>query len=184
MRELTARYRDRIDPDLGLYLTDNILDMKYFTTLLPALRDSGLGVSVFCETKANLNKDQVRMLADSGVREGQPGIESLHSSLLRLMRKGCTALQNIQLLKWCQEFGIKPHYNLLNRPGTPSLVATVGDLAQRGWNRRRASRPQPREPPLRRVALHVNVLPRDIGPRRETRLGSSMLPFAPAATGL
>ena len=113
MRELTGRYKDRVDPNRALFLTDNILDMKYFTTLVPALRDSGLGISVFYETKANLTKDQVRMLADAGIRDVQPGIESLHSSLLRLMRKGCTALQNLQLLKWCRELGIRPGYNLL-----------------------------------------------------------------------
>jgi hypothetical protein len=29
------------------------------------------------------------------------------------MRKGVTGLQNIQMLKWCREFGIVPHWNLI-----------------------------------------------------------------------
>jgi hypothetical protein len=33
--------------------------------------------------------------------------------VLSLMRKGTTALQNIQLLKWCREFGVRPEWNLL-----------------------------------------------------------------------
>ena len=36
------------------------------------------------------------------------------------MDKGCTALQNIQLLRWCQELGIEPAWNLLaGFPGEP-----------------------------------------------------------------
>jgi hypothetical protein len=29
------------------------------------------------------------------------------------MRKGCTSLQNVQLLKWCKQFGIRPIWNIL-----------------------------------------------------------------------
>ena len=33
--------------------------------------------------------------------------------ILKLMRKGTTALRNIQLLKWCKEYGIKADWNVL-----------------------------------------------------------------------
>lgn len=110
---VATRYGTLLDPSQGIFFADNILDMNYFRSVLPALRDAGLGVTLFYETKANLTREQVRLLADSGIREIQPGIESLHTDLLRLMRKGCTGLQNIQLLKWCRSFGIKAHWNLL-----------------------------------------------------------------------
>src|SRR5262249_43301243 len=42
-----------------------------------------------------------------------PGIESFSRRVLRLMRKGTTPLQNVQLLKWCLEFGIRPSFNVL-----------------------------------------------------------------------
>ena len=29
------------------------------------------------------------------------------------MRKGVSVLQNIQLMKWCKELGLKPYYNLI-----------------------------------------------------------------------
>jgi ribosomal peptide maturation radical SAM protein 1 len=70
-------------------------------------------VTLFYETKSNLRKDQVRLLRDAGVTRLQPGIESLSDSVLGLMRKGVTGLQNIQLLKWCKEFGVRPFWNLL-----------------------------------------------------------------------
>jgi hypothetical protein len=43
----------------------------------------------------------------------QPGIESFSDDVLRRMRKGVKALHNVQLLKWCKEFGVEPYWNLL-----------------------------------------------------------------------
>ena len=43
----------------------------------------------------------------------QPGIESLSDHVLKLMRKGTTALRNIQLLKWAREFNIIAEWNIL-----------------------------------------------------------------------
>lgn len=105
---LSKRYRMRV-----LAATDDILDMKYFRTLLPAFRASHLGLELFYETKANLTKEQVRLLKEAGVQVIQPGIESLSTPTLRLMRKGITALQNIQLLKWAREVGLHVLWNLL-----------------------------------------------------------------------
>ena len=48
-----------------------------------------------------------------GVRSIQPGIESLSDEVLRLMRKGVTAFQNIQLLRWCRELDIECAWNIL-----------------------------------------------------------------------
>ena len=92
---------------------DNILDMKYFNDMLPALARAGRSVQLFYEVKANLTRTQVRLLAEAGVRRIQPGIESLSDHVLRLMRKGTTALRNIQLLKWAREYGIVVEWNLL-----------------------------------------------------------------------
>jgi ribosomal peptide maturation radical SAM protein 1 len=91
---------------------DNILDMRYFRTVLPALA-AGPGLDLFYEVKANLTAGQVLALAQAGVRNVQPGVESLSDHVLALMRKGTTALQNVQLLKWCREFGVHPIWNLL-----------------------------------------------------------------------
>jgi len=52
------------------------------------------------------------------VRWIQPGIESLHTGALRLMRKGVSAWQNVRLLKWCRQFGVRPMWNvILGLPG-------------------------------------------------------------------
>lgn len=92
---------------------DNIIPKEYFDTLLPMLKDRQLGVSFFYETKANLTRKQVKSLREAGVIAIQPGIESLSTHVLKLMRKGVTTLQNIQLLKWCREYGVEVAWNLI-----------------------------------------------------------------------
>jgi len=107
-------------PGCEIQVVDNILDMRYFNDFLPALAASDLDVELFYETKANLKKEQVRALRDAGVTQIQPGIESFSDNVLTLMRKGVTALQNIQLLKWCTELGVRPYWNVLwGFPGEP-----------------------------------------------------------------
>ncbi len=103
---LEARYSRR-----NFEVVDNILDMKYFQSVLPQLE--GRGYSIFYETKANLKREQVEQLARSGVRWIQPGIESLSDEVLKLMDKGSTAMTNVQLLKWTREFGVRVSWNFL-----------------------------------------------------------------------
>ncbi len=105
---LTSKY-----PVNRIETTDNILNMDYFKDFIPELATRHLGINLFYEVKSNLKKEQVRLLRDSGIIEIQPGIESLSSNILRLMRKGVSALQNIQLLKWCEELGVIPLWDFL-----------------------------------------------------------------------
>jgi len=92
---------------------DNILDMKYFSDMLPALAHAHRPLQIFYEVKSNLSRAQVKTLSEAGVNRIQPGIESLSDHVLKLMRKGTTALRNIQLLKWSQEFNILVEWNIL-----------------------------------------------------------------------
>jgi ribosomal peptide maturation radical SAM protein 1 len=90
--------------------------LRYFKTLVPWLvqtRAAGNDWTFFYEVKANLRKEQLAMMRDAGIVWIQPGIESLSSRVLKLMDKGITGLQNIRLLKWAREYGIKVSWNLL-----------------------------------------------------------------------
>ncbi|MFY9823500.1 MAG: RiPP maturation radical SAM C-methyltransferase [Thermoanaerobaculia bacterium] len=87
-------------------VVDNILDMSYFKSVLPELASREKPYFTFFETKSNLKKEQVALLAKAGIRYVQPGIESLHSGPLELIGKGCTPMTNLQLLKWALEYGI------------------------------------------------------------------------------
>jgi ribosomal peptide maturation radical SAM protein 1 len=94
-------------------LTDNILDMTYLRTLLPELVAQGKQYRLFYETKSNLRKEHVELLAAAGVTALQPGIESLSTPILKLMGKGTSRLQNVQLLKWSVELRVWVTWNLL-----------------------------------------------------------------------
>ena len=100
-------------PGFPVAVVDNILDLRYLRTLVPELARRQLGIELFYEVKANLKKEQLRLLRDAGIREIQPGIESLSTEVLRIMRKGVSGLQNLQLLKWCKELGIRVYWNFL-----------------------------------------------------------------------
>jgi ribosomal peptide maturation radical SAM protein 1 len=100
-------------PGCAVILVDNILDMKYFRSFVPYLANLDLDLKLFYEVKANLKKDQLRLLQSAGITTIQPGIESFSTRTLDLMNKGVKALQNIQLLKWCKELGIVPIWNFL-----------------------------------------------------------------------
>jgi hypothetical protein len=43
----------------------------------------------------------------------QPGIESLSTNVLRLMRKGVRAAQNVNLMRWARYYGIHVDWNLI-----------------------------------------------------------------------
>lgn len=105
---LANRYKVR-----DFALVDNIINMAHLKTVLAVLVDRSEHYNLFYETKANLRRDQVRLLSQAGVNWIQPGIESMHDEVLKLMDKGTTALINVQLLKWCREFGIQVTWNLL-----------------------------------------------------------------------
>jgi len=116
IRDLTRAYGDR-----HFMMADNILDLSYIKKLLPGLVARDQRSLFFYETKSNLRKEQLEMMAAGGVFKLQPGIESLSTPILQLMDKGTTRLQNLQLLKWGEEFRqIVLWYLLYGFPGEPA----------------------------------------------------------------
>lgn len=93
--------------------TDNIVDMHYVEDFFRQLGDARIDYQFFYEVKANLTLRQLRTLHRGGVRRLQPGIESLSSHVLGLMRKGSNMLQNVRMLKWCKYLGIQVNWNLI-----------------------------------------------------------------------
>jgi ribosomal peptide maturation radical SAM protein 1 len=96
------------------------MDLRYLREVLPQVRDLGYDLSLFYEMKANLTREQVHLLRQAGVDNIQPGIESLSTPILHLMRKGVSAFQNVRLLKWCAQYGIHVCWNMIyGLPGEP-----------------------------------------------------------------
>ena len=96
----------------NIEFVDNIIAKTYFEDLLPQLNSQNL--SLFYETKADFSESDAVRFKESGVRFIQPGIESLSDSVLNLMKKGTTAAVNIECLRLCREYGIRPAWTILS----------------------------------------------------------------------
>lgn len=91
---------------------DNILPKNYLQEVLPRIKPPE-NMTIFYEVKADLSDHDVEVLSTAGVRAIQPGIESLSTSTLKLMKKGTSSFQNLILLKNCLRYGVNPAWNLL-----------------------------------------------------------------------
>lgn len=94
--------------------TDNIVSSKFMHPLMRKLASDPLPITFFAEIKANLSRSQIKDYKRAGFVYLQPGIESLSSSVLKIMDKGISALANVACLKYCREVGITPFWNLLH----------------------------------------------------------------------
>jgi ribosomal peptide maturation radical SAM protein 1 len=103
---LCDNYGDKIT------FVDNVLDLGYLRTVIPELTHRP-GLSLGWQVRATLTREQVMLLANAGVAQMQPGIESLSDPILRTMGKGTSLTHNIQILKWAKQFGIEVIWNLL-----------------------------------------------------------------------
>jgi ribosomal peptide maturation radical SAM protein 1 len=98
---------------LEVAVVDNIIDMNYLATALPAITEAGYDLRLQYEIKANMRKDQLRTLRAAGVISVQPGIESLSSKVLKIMDKGVSGCLNVRLLRDAESLGIQASWNYL-----------------------------------------------------------------------
>ncbi len=103
------RYADRCS---HFESVDNILPKSYVRDVLPRLTVPE-HVSIFYEVKADLTEEDFEALVAARVTLVQPGIESLATSTLKLMRKGTSAFTNVRFLLNAAAYGVKPAWNLL-----------------------------------------------------------------------
>lgn len=103
----------------AIAMTDTILDMSYFTSVLPKLAEQEEEqLYLMWATTARLTEKQVRMLADANVCWIGPGIEQLQDDLLHLLGKGSDTIHNVALLKYAFEQGVNVDWNMLvDMPG-------------------------------------------------------------------
>ncbi len=94
-------------------MVDNVLDPALIDSLAPELIKLGTPYDIFFEIRAGLRRSQFEKLRNAGIIWVQPGIESLHSGVLKLMNKGSEAWHNVQILKWCSQFGIRCSWILM-----------------------------------------------------------------------
>lgn len=108
LKQLLAKH-----PTKKIAMADWIMPFRYHRELIPQLPSQVPGLHLFYMEKANLTLAQVVNLKCAGVAVIQPGIESLSSSVLRRIKKGITAPQNIALLRYARAVDLALNWNLL-----------------------------------------------------------------------
>lgn len=108
LSELASRHKS-----FRFVAVDNILSPRHLREVLDRLADEQIDFELFYEVKSNLNRQRLHRLQQGGVKWIQPGIESLNSRILKIMRKGVSAIHNVNTLRWAQYYGINAVWNLL-----------------------------------------------------------------------
>jgi magnesium-protoporphyrin IX monomethyl ester (oxidative) cyclase len=93
---------------------DNAVNFNNLSKMLDRLAHDGFDLRMWAEVRVKLRKEQLKKMREAGVIWVQAGIESLNDNFLALMNKGATMLQNIQLFKWAQQYGIYIIYNIMH----------------------------------------------------------------------
>jgi len=90
------------------------LDTRYFETLLPALSQADDSYSILWMIRSDLSREQIALLPRAGFKWVFAGIESFDDEILAGLRKGTRGINNVQFLKWAQEFGLFVGWLLLH----------------------------------------------------------------------
>ena len=97
---------------------DNIMAPEYTDKLFGHLAQAKTDFRIHYEIRPSLTRTQLRHMREGGLFSVQPGVESLSTHLLKLMKKHTTGMRNLELIKWCTYYGINNLYNILLRfPG-------------------------------------------------------------------
>jgi ribosomal peptide maturation radical SAM protein 1 len=97
---------------------DNILAPEYAGKLFGRLAEVNADIRLHYEVRPSISRTQLKEMRRGGLFSVQPGVESLSTHILKIMRKHTTGMRNLELIKWCTYYGIHNFYNILVRfPG-------------------------------------------------------------------
>jgi ribosomal peptide maturation radical SAM protein 1 len=98
---------------LRFFFVDNTLNPATITGLFETIQQLRCTLDLFAELRAPLTLQQVQQMRLAGLKQVQIGIESLSGQLLARMHKGTRVIENIEIMKRCEEFDIRNWSNLL-----------------------------------------------------------------------
>ena len=130
-------------PGAQCYFTDNVLSMRHQKALPEALAkreayqktgwNGERGLKLFSEIKSPVPEEDVLRLSSAGFFWVQAGIESFSDEMLGLMRKGVSAIRQVETLKHCSAHDMQVlWYLLLGTPGeTDAMVAKENQVIEK-----------------------------------------------------
>jgi ribosomal peptide maturation radical SAM protein 1 len=92
---------------------DNIMAPEYTEQLFGRLAEAKSDIRLHYEIRPHFKRGQLARMRSGGLVSVQPGIESLSTHVLKLMKKHSTGMRNLELMKWCTYYGINNLYNIL-----------------------------------------------------------------------
>ncbi len=88
---------------LSFYFMDNVLPSKGVTERFQAIQALGMDLQLHAEIRAKTSRAKLEAMASAGMREVQVGIEALSTSLLKKLNKGTTTMDNLEIMKHCED---------------------------------------------------------------------------------
>ncbi len=98
---------------LDFAFVDNCLDKSDALSLFEILAKDGFDYRFFAELRAIYSPEELGLMKRGGLFWVQVGIEALSDSLLKKMGKGVSVLENIAVMKYCEEVGLELSANLI-----------------------------------------------------------------------
>jgi ribosomal peptide maturation radical SAM protein 1 len=117
---------------LRFFFVDNILHSPTMEGMFQRIAALGRSFEIFTEVRASVTRRHLLAMRRAGVTQVQIGVESLSRRLLKKLNKGTTVIQNIEVMKHCEELGIQHRSNLiLGFPGSDGedVAETLENLA-------------------------------------------------------
>ena len=105
---LTRKYKT-----LSVAFTDNLLPLKTSRDIFNGIAKLGKDFRLFGEIRATTPESTLKAMRVAGMKEVQIGIEALSTRLLKKLNKGTTAIQNVEIMKYCEMTGIANSSNLI-----------------------------------------------------------------------
>ncbi|MEJ2659008.1 MAG: RiPP maturation radical SAM C-methyltransferase, partial [Desulfobacterales bacterium] len=105
---LTATYKT-----LSVAFMDNLLPLKTSRNIFNRISILRKDFRLFGEIRATTPEKILRIMKIAGMKDVQIGIEALSTHLLHKLKKGTTAIQNIEIMKHCEMLGIHNSSNLI-----------------------------------------------------------------------
>ncbi len=133
-----VEYQTRRHRLLSLAVMDNVLPRRTTCAALRMLTGLKRDFSIFGEIRASTPLSDLKLMRAAGISRVQVGIEALSTRLLRRLRKGTTAIQNLEIMKHCEALGIACLSNLIACfPGSDEedVRETLLAMAFAGWFR-------------------------------------------------
>ncbi|MBC8199861.1 MAG: RiPP maturation radical SAM C-methyltransferase [Desulfobacterales bacterium] len=98
---------------LSIAFMDNLLPLRESEEIFLRLHNLGKDLRMFAEIRATTSYEVLKAMRLAGVEEVQIGIEALSTRLLKKFNKGTTCIQNLEVMKHCEELGIADISNLI-----------------------------------------------------------------------